>query len=134
MKTSGLTVHYLRPMPPITDGTATATFDADSFDANITGGRVGDIRLQQGTLHITGLDVEDQFIKVGGDVAASLADALKLLDHPRLGYAKKLGLKPEESGGEAKASIEFDFPAEKSLTFARVKIAVQAQVPTARST
>jgi uncharacterized protein YhdP len=128
MATSGLTVHYLRPMPPITDGTATATFDADSFDANITGGHVGDIKLKKGYLHITGLNVEDQFIKVGGDVTSSLGDALKLLDHPRLGYAKKLGLKPEESGGDAQASIDFDFPAEKSLTFARVKIAVDATV------
>jgi uncharacterized protein YhdP len=128
MSTSGLTVHYLRPMPPITDGTATATFDADSFDATVTGGRVGDIKLQKGYLHITGLNVEDQFIKVGGDVTSSLSDALKLLDHPRLGYASKLGLKPEESGGQAQASIDFDFPAEKSLTFARVKIAVDAKV------
>ena len=128
MKTRGLTVHYLRPMPPITDGTATATFDADSFDADITGGHVGDIRIQKGYLHITGLDVKDQFIKVGGDVAASLSDTLKLLDHPRLGYAKKLGLKPEESGGAAQASLDFDFPAEKSLGFDRVKIKVDAEV------
>jgi uncharacterized protein YhdP len=128
MSTSGLTVHYLRPMPPITDGVATATFDADSFDADITGGRVGDIKLQKGYLHITGLDVEDQFIKVGGDVGSSLKDALKLLDHPRLGYASKIGLHPDEAGGEAQASLDFDFPAEKSLTFARVKIKVDAEV------
>ncbi|WP_395021209.1 AsmA-like C-terminal domain-containing protein [Dongia sp.] len=128
MSTSGLTVHYLRPMPPITDGVATASFDADSFDADITGGRVGDIKVQKGYLHITGLDVEDQFIKVGGDVGASLKDALKLLDHPRLGYASKIGLNPDEAGGEAQAALDFDFPAEKSLTFARVKIKVDAEV------
>jgi hypothetical protein len=128
MSTSGLTVHYLRPMPPITDGVATAQFDADSFDADITGGRVGDIKLQKGYLHITGLDVEDQFIKVGGDVGSSLKDALKLLDHPRLGYASKIGLNPDEAGGAAQATLDFDFPAEKSLTFARVKIKVDAQV------
>jgi hypothetical protein len=128
MSTSGLTVHYLRPMPPITDGVATATFDADSFDAVITGGHCGDIKVGKGYLHITGLDVEDQFIKVGGDVSSLLKDALKLLDHPKLGYASKIGLKPEEAGGEAQATLDFDFPAEKSLTFARVKIAVDAQI------
>ena len=128
MATSGLTVHYLRPMPPITDGTATATFDAKSFNANITGGRVGNIKLKKGYLHITGLDVEDQFIKVGGDVASSLPDALKLLDNPRLGYATKLGLKPADSGGDAQASLEFDFPAEKALGFDQVKIAVSADI------
>ena len=128
MATSGLTVHYLRPMPPITDGTATATFDAKSFNADITGGRVGNIKLQKGYVHITGLDAEDQFIKVGGDVTSSLPDALKLLDNPRLGYATKLGLKPADSGGDAQVSLDFDFPAEKSLGFDRVKIAVDADI------
>ncbi|HEY4162388.1 MAG TPA: DUF3971 domain-containing protein, partial [Dongiaceae bacterium] len=128
MSTSGLEVHYLRPMPPITDGTATATFDSKSFDANITGGHVGDIKISKGYLHITGLDAEDQFIKVGGDVTSSLPDALTLINNPRLGYASKLGLKPADSAGDAKASIDFDFPAEKSLGFDHVKIAVDAQV------
>jgi hypothetical protein len=128
MSTSGLEVHYLRPMPPITDGTATATFDSKSFNANITGGHVGNIKIQKGYLHITGLDAEDQFIKVGGDVTGSLPDALSLINNPRLGYASKLGLKPENSGGDAKATIDFDFPAEKSLSFDRVKIAVDALV------
>jgi hypothetical protein len=128
MSTSGLTVHYLRPMPPITDGTATATFDAKSFNADITGGHVGDIKLKKGYLHITGLDAVDQFIKVGGDVASTLPDALTLLDNPRLGYATKLGLHPGDSGGEAQVSLDFDFPAEKDLTFARVKIGVSADI------
>ncbi|HVY98983.1 MAG TPA: AsmA-like C-terminal domain-containing protein [Dongiaceae bacterium] len=128
MTTSGLTVHYLRPMPPITDGTATATFDAKSFNADITGGRVGNIKIKKGYLHITGLDAKDQFIKVGGDVASSLPDALTLLDNPRLGYATKLGLHPGDSGGDAQVSLDFDFPAEKSLTFDRVKIAVSADI------
>jgi uncharacterized protein YhdP len=128
MATTGLTVHYLRPMPPITDGTATATFDAKSFNANITGGHVGNIKLQKGHLHITGLDAKDQFIKVGGDVTSTLPDALKLLDNPRLGYATKLGLKPADSGGDAQVSLDFDFPAEKDLGFDRVKIAVSADI------
>jgi hypothetical protein len=128
MSTSGLTVHYLRPMPPITDGTATATFDAKSFNADITGGRVGNIKLKKGYLHITGLDAEDQFIKVGGDVAASLPEALTLLDNPRLGYATKLGLRPADSGGDAQVSLDFDFPAEKALGFGQVKIAVSADI------
>jgi AsmA-like C-terminal region/Protein of unknown function len=128
MATTGLTVHYLRPMPPITDGTATATFDAKSFDADITGGRVGNIQLKKGYLHITGLDAEDQFIKVGGDVASALPDALTLLDNPRLGYATKLGLRPADSGGDAQVSLDFNFPAEKSLGFDRVKIAVSADI------
>jgi len=128
LKTSDLTVHYLRPMPPITKGVATAEFDAKTFTAKITGGEVGNIKVTKGDLVITGLDVEDQFIKVGGDVAAPLQDALALLDHPRLGYAKKLGIDPKTSSGDATANIFFDFPAAKKLTFAEVKVKVAAEM------
>lgn len=128
LKASDMTVHYLRPMPPITKGVATAEFDAQTFRAKITGGEVGNIKLTAGDLVITGLDVEDQFIKVGGDVSAPMKDALELLDHPRLGYAKKLGIDPKSAGGAATASILFDFPAAKKLSFAEVKVKVAAEM------
>jgi len=125
-KAHDLTVHYLRPMPPIEHGVASATFDAKQFTAKIEGGDVGNIKLGMGDLLITGLDQEDQFIKIGGDISSPMQDALALLDHPRLGYTSKLGLKPESSSGDVATHIEFDFPAEKKLTFAKVKIGVTA--------
>jgi hypothetical protein len=125
-KARELTVHYLRPMPPIEHGVATATFDAKTFKAKIQGGDVGNIKLGTGDLLITGLDVEDQFIKVGGDITSPMRDALKLLDHERLGYTSKLGLSPERASGDVATHIQFDFPAEKDLTFAQVDIAVTA--------
>jgi hypothetical protein len=113
-------------MPPIEHGVATASFDAKQFAARILGGDVGNIKLGEGDLLITGLDQEDQFISVGGNITSPMKDALALLDHERLGYTSKLGLKPEQSSGDAATHIQFDFPAEKDLTFAKVKIAVTA--------
>lgn len=127
-KADQLTVHYLRPMPPIENGIATASFDAQRFTADIQGGNVGKIAIAKGDLLITGLDVEDQFIKVGGDLTSPMRDALKLLDHPRLGYASKLGLAPDAGSGEVKTRLDFDFPAEKNLGFEDVKINVNAQL------
>lgn len=127
-KARDLTVHYLRPMPPIEHGVATASFDATQFAADIEGGDVGRITLGKGKLLITGLDQKDQFIQVGGDVSAPMKDALALLDHPRLGYASKLGLTPESSSGEAATHLQFDFPARKNLTFAHVDIGVTARM------
>ncbi|HEY3146506.1 MAG TPA: AsmA-like C-terminal domain-containing protein, partial [Dongiaceae bacterium] len=125
-KAHDMTVHYLRPMPPIQHGVATATFDAKQFAAKIQGGDVGNIKLGSGDLLITSLDQKDQFIKVGGDITSPMRDALALLDHPRLGYTTKLGLKPDTSSGDVATHIQFDFPAEKNLTFAKVKIGVTA--------
>jgi hypothetical protein len=123
-----LTVHYLRPMPPIENGIASASFNAEQFAAKIEGGNVGNIAISAGDLLITGLDQKDQFIKVGGDVAGPMRDALDLLDHPRLGYAAKLGLKPASSSGEVKTRLQFDFPAAKNLSFKRVQIGVSAEM------
>ena|GEM_PF-2629805 len=128
MQTSGLTVHYLRPLPPITDGVASGSFTEKQFAADIKSGRVGDIKLNGGKVLITGLDQEDQFISVGGDLTSPLRDALLLLDNPRLGYPSKLGLNPQSSSGDATAHLQFDFPAAKNLGFAQVKLSVAAQL------
>ncbi|HVJ40675.1 MAG TPA: AsmA-like C-terminal domain-containing protein [Dongiaceae bacterium] len=128
MQTSGLTVHYLRPLPPITDGVATASFTEKQFAADIKSGQAGAIKLTGGKVLITGLDQEDQFISIGGDLTSPLRDALVLLDNPRLGYPSKLGLKPQSSSGDATAHLQFDFPAAKNLTFAQVKLSVAAQL------
>src|SRR6185369_8617035 len=117
-KVDDLTVHYLRPMPPIEHGVATATFDAKQFAAKIEGGDVGKIKLGKGDVLITGLDQKDQFIKVGGDITSPMRDALALLDHPRLAYPSKLGIDRKTASGDVATHVQFDFPAEKNLTFA----------------
>ncbi len=127
-KAEKLTVHYLRPMPPIENGVASASFNAQQFAAKILGGNVGNIAISAGDLLITGLDQEDQFIKVGGDLTAPMRDALDLLDHPRLGYASKLGISPAGGSGQVKTHLDFDFPAAKNLSFKKVKIGVTAEM------
>jgi hypothetical protein len=125
---TGMTVHYLRPLPPIEGGAASAVITAENFSADIQAGHVGAIAIAGGKLLITGLDVEDQFISIGGDLVSPVRDALQLLDDPFLGYASRLGIHPEMGSGEAKTHLQFDFPAEKDLTFAKVKIQVMAQL------
>jgi uncharacterized protein YhdP len=125
---TGLTVHYLRPLPPIEGGSATAVITDKDFSAEISGGHVGAVTISGGQLTITGLDQVDQFISVGGDIASPVKDALQLLDDPFLGYPTKLGLRPEHGSGEANTHVQFDFPAEKDLSFDRVKIQVQSKL------
>ncbi len=125
---SGLIVHYLRPLAPIEGGAAKATITATDFSAAILGGHVGAIGIEGGQLRISGLDQEDQFISVGGVIVSPVLDALQLLDDPFLGYAGKLGIRPESGSGDAKAWLQFDFPAEKDLGFDKVKIQVLARL------
>ncbi len=128
LATEGLTVHYLRPLPPITDGIATGRFDAKSFEADIASGAVGEIAVTGGHLAITGLDRKDQTISVKGSAMAPAVAALTLLDHPRLDYVKGLGIAPQNASGRVAAEIGFDFPAAKDLDIDDVKIAVAADL------
>ncbi len=125
---TGLAVHYLRPLPPITEGVLHATITEKDFVAEVSSGHVGAISLSGGKVAIDGLDGPDQRIAIDTLVTSPIQDALRLLDEPRLGYPAKLGIKPDSAGGSMTGSLHFDFPAEKDLGLDKVNIAVQAKL------
>jgi AsmA-like protein/uncharacterized protein DUF3971 len=124
----GLTVHYLKPMPPITDAAATGSFNATSFSANFTAGHVGGIAIDSGRIDITGFEKPVQTIKVEGTVRAAMPDALALLDHPRLGYMKRLGIDPKASEGQTVTKLGVTFPADKDLVFEQVDLTAESNL------
>jgi len=124
----GLTIHYLKPMPPITDAAATGSFNATSFSANFMAGHVGGIQIDSGRLDIDGFNKSVQTIKVDGNLRAAMPDALGLLDHPRLGYMKRLGIDPKASEGQTTCHITVVFPADKDLVFEQVDLTAEANL------
>lgn len=124
---SELTLHYLRPLPPIENAAGQATFTDTAFNVEFAGGNLDRLVVQGGRLQISGLDLEDQVIEVTGVAAGPLSDVLTLLDHPRLGYASELGLDPAAASGSATAELSFSFPAKKDLDFDRVKMSVRGE-------
>ncbi len=82
-----LTVHWLRPVPPLEHGNARLTFlSPDELEIAVTSGRQagGALAVQSGRLLITGLTVRDQFMTIEADLAGPVADLLTVLKHPRL--------------------------------------------------
>jgi hypothetical protein len=124
----GLTIHYLKPMPPITDAAATGSFNATSFSANFTAGHDGGISIESGRIDITDFEKPVQTIKVDGTLRASMPDALGLLDHPRLGYMKRLGIDPAASQGQTVTRLDVTFPADKDLVFEQVGLTAQSNL------
>jgi hypothetical protein len=123
-----LTVHYLDPLPPVEDAVGTARFTHQDFDVDFTAGRVQGIQIDGGTLRISGLQEPDQIIDIEGQMRGSLQETLTILDNPRLGYATKLGIAPEDTAGSVTATLAFNFPAKKGLTFDQVKISADAEI------
>ncbi len=129
---SNLTIHYLEPLPPLRGVNGTATFDSSKFVADFGSGGVGNLALKKGHLEITGLDKNDQIIDVAGDVDGPVKDALLLLDNPRLGFPKKVGIDSADSGGQAATHLSFRFPAIKNIPFEKVQLGAQAKITDAR--
>ena len=59
MQAKDLTIHYLRPMPPIEAASGTATFTHQDFKVDFGGGTLQGLKITGGSLAITGLDQPD---------------------------------------------------------------------------
>jgi len=126
---TNLDVHYLRPMPPVTDVDGTASFTADRFDLQIAGGRLGDLTLPDGDIAITGFQEDDQYIDIAFGLQGELRQALQLLDHPRLDLLGRLGLDPNSvSGRIQRGDVAFNFPLIDDLTFEGTQVQADARL------
>ncbi len=100
-----LSVHWLRPVPPLEHGNCRLTFlSPDSLEIAVTGGREaggaqGGIVVQSGRLLITGLLVHDQYMTIDADLAGPAGDLLTVLKHPRLGLLDRRPLNFGEATG-----------------------------------
>ncbi|WP_167223756.1 DUF3971 domain-containing protein [Pelagibius litoralis] len=134
LKYSDLVVHYLRPLPPITDIAGTATFDASAIKFTAESGSLLSLALGKSAVEITGLDTADKSRKiyeqltVQAKAAGPVFDALTILEHPRLDLISKLGLSAAGSGGALTADLGFQFPLIKTLGFDDLDFQVGATV------
>jgi hypothetical protein len=128
IKGDGVTVDYLRPMPPVKNAAAVATFDAKAFRIFVKGGDLYGLKAKDGTIVLGGLDQPDQFADIDLTIAGPAIDALKVIDSPPLRYAQALGIDPLTVGGEAVARLKLKFPLLKNLRLDVVGVHVQASV------
>ncbi|HIC80935.1 MAG TPA: DUF3971 domain-containing protein, partial [Kiloniellaceae bacterium] len=129
-----LTVHYLRPLPPIENIAGTATFDAESLRFAVASGSLLSLAVGQSTVEITDLGKADpqrgiyERLTVDTKAAGAVADALAVVDHPRLALLSKLDMSAEGSAGTFSADLGFQFPLAKALSFDDVALQVDASI------
>lgn len=124
----GLSLTYFDTMPAIRRGQGHATLRKDALSFTVTSGEVQRLQVGPGKVDITGLDTHDQHLAIETVVRGAVSQVLTLLDHPRLGYAKALGVKPSDVGGEAAVRLQIRFPLINALTFKQVEIAAAASL------
>ncbi|MCL2473337.1 MAG: DUF3971 domain-containing protein [Alphaproteobacteria bacterium] len=121
-----MNVNYMDNMPHAENVSAEAVFDINKAVIKITSGNVFNINIVPFTLEITGLSEEEQDIFIPLKISGSVSDVLRLLDSPPLGYAARMGIKPEDIMGNIEGTASFGFPLLKALSIDDVDISAEA--------
>ncbi|MGE5505138.1 MAG: AsmA-like C-terminal region-containing protein [Actinomycetota bacterium] len=127
----GVLVEYLRPMPPVAKVDGVCTFDASTFRIGVKSGEVTGLKVRDGTIILSGLDKDDQSADIELVVTGPTADALRLIDHKPLQYARALGIEPGQVGGESTTKVRFKFPLSHDLRLDQVGINAHASLKNA---
>jgi hypothetical protein len=103
---TGLTVHWLRPVPPITGGEARLNFlSPDRAEVLVTAGQQGGIVIRGGRVAFSGLTAKDQSADIDGDLAGTVADLLALLRQPRIKLLDRSPLPVRDAAGKFSGHI-----------------------------
>lgn len=126
---SGVTAHYLRPMPPIVDGVGTARLTLHDFVLNAKSGSTAGVALTDSMIrfdriHLSGKAEARAEVKLAGSVPKVLA----LIDSKPLGYPSAYGLKPNAVQGQSTTDLTLTFPLIKKVTLGDVKFNVQSRL------
>jgi hypothetical protein len=109
-----ITLHWLRPVPPIEHGDARLVIAGpDVIDIAVTAGRQGGgsqggIALKAGKVHITGLTVKDQYADIDADLAGPLADLIALLRNPKIRILDKRPIEMRNPAGRLAGKLTID--------------------------
>nr|WP_246423805.1 AsmA-like C-terminal domain-containing protein [Roseospira goensis] len=123
---SGMTVRYLKGLPPASDARGTVRFGLDAVTIDIAGGGAGDLAVTGGTVAFTDFDADVERADMTFEIVGPLPAALALIDHDPLGYASQVGIDPGQTRGETRTTLTLGMPLLKDLALDALEIGVQA--------
>jgi hypothetical protein len=123
---TGVTAHYFRPLPAITQINGRAEFDHTKFDVTLDSGRLNDLIFSKSTARFIGLDTDHARAEIEASARGSIRTALEVLGHEKLTLAQRIGLVPNTVTGLADTRVHFSFPLSHSLTLNQVDFAASA--------
>ncbi len=124
---SGLTVHYLRPLPPITDVRGSARLAGPDLKFQVSEGRQGDLVVRDTHVDIIDIPGESR-IAVDGTISGPVRAALEVLNHDRLHLLDRVGLDPAGATGEAVTQLSVGIPLVGEITLDRIAIGATAEI------
>ncbi|RCK53775.1 hypothetical protein TH25_04555 [Thalassospira profundimaris] len=128
MTMSDIDVQYLPGMPKVQKAAGRAEFDASSFSIFVDKGVADGITVDSAKLVFSKLDTDNEWADIEFVAHGGVRDALKLIDHEPLGFAKKLQIDPGQLSGQQATRVELSFPLLSDLSFDDVKVAAASRL------
>ena len=123
LRGEGLSIHWLKPVPPIEQAQAVLTIkNPQTLDIAVSSARQGALALKDGAIRITGLSDKDQFLALDAAISGGVPEALALLRHPRLALLDRKPIPMRNPGGTFSGRANVTFPLNDDLSFDEIKI------------
>ncbi len=136
----GLTIHWLRPIPPVEHAQAKLVIvDADTLEIVAEGGQQhsdvprGDpLTIRGGKVRITGIEHRNQFGDIDADLTGGIAETIALLKNPRLHLLDTHPMPGRDLGGKAAVKLSVQLPFEDDVRIDDIAIHARAHLTDAR--
>ncbi len=139
----GVTVYWLRPVPPVDRGTARLNIlDPDTLEILISSGRQtleagqreSAIVVKSAKMRITGINHKDQVGYIDAELAGPIADVLTVLHHKKLHLFDRLELDLNNPSGQVSGTLAVTVPLEEKLQIEQVGIQTRLHLQDAHFT
>jgi hypothetical protein len=142
----GLTVHWLRPIPPIDHGVAQLRIlDPDNLEIAVQSGRQrpmsaktdtgpGGLTVHDGTVKISGIMQHEQIARIDANLAGSIGDAIALLRSPRLHLLDHVAVDLSTASGQTATRLSVSLPLDADVSIDDIAIGAQAHLDNVRIT
>lgn len=132
---SGVSVTYLRQMPPVNGTNGRLSLTKSEVIIDVTSGHVSlfneedsQLSIQEARVRLHGLDSKADSADIDIRINGELKDAIALLDNPPLGYASKLGISKSRVSGRADVLLSIDFPLVQAISLKEVQVSATASL------
>ncbi|HUA76802.1 MAG TPA: AsmA-like C-terminal region-containing protein [Acetobacteraceae bacterium] len=122
----GLTAHWLRPVPPLTDGTATLSITGpDAITIDVAQASQGPLSVS-GQVTITGLAAKEQEGAITARVRGPLPAVLGLLGERRINLLARYPVPFTNPAGETDTTITVALPLDARVTMSQIRMSANA--------
>lgn len=121
--------HFLKPMPQLTQVSATARLMLNHLILNIKHGLVKNVEVKDVVLHFNDISHKgDAIAHFEIPIVGKVEEILNIIDYKPLGYPSLYGIKENSILGKAEAHLTLDFPLIRNLKLSKVGFKVEADV------